>query len=116
MTYSTYMTYMTHTTYTTSETNLIPSHGGYRKLLSYQTATLVYDLTVEFCNKFVTAMRMRDQMVQAARSGRQNIAEGCQASGTSKKTRQLKALERQFLAQGGFTERLYNFRKKQRGY
>lgn len=187
---------MTNRTYTISGTNLIPSHGGYRKLLSYQTATLVYDLTVEFCNKFVAAMRMRDQMVQAARSGRQNIAEGCQASGTSKKTeiklvgvarasleellidyedflrqrglplwakdsteakevrmlayrndksyktyssclqnqakaantliclihqtnylldRQLKALEQQFLAQGGFTERLYNFRKKQRG-
>jgi len=72
-------------------TNLIPPHGGYRNLKSYQTATLVYDLTVEFCRTYTTyrtykSNRMTDQMVQAARSGRQNIAEGCQASGTSKKT------------------------------
>lgn len=70
---------------------LIPKHGGYRSLKSYQTTTLVYDLTVEFCRTYMTyktygSNRMTDQMVQAARSGRQNIAEGCQASGTSKKT------------------------------
>ena len=73
---------------------LIPKHGGYRDLKSFQTATLVYDLTVAFCNRYMTyranmtnrSNRMTDQMVQAARSGRQNIAEGCQASGTSKKT------------------------------
>ncbi len=65
---------------------LIQKHGGYRTLKSYQTTTLVYDFTFEFCNKFVKDYRMRDQMIQAARSGRQNIAEGCQASGTSKKT------------------------------
>ena len=53
---------------------------------SYQTTTFIYDLTVEFCSRFVKDWRMRDQMIQAARSGRQNIAEGCQASGTSKKT------------------------------
>jgi four helix bundle suffix protein len=64
---------------------LIPA-GGYRNLKSYQTATLVYDLTVRFCEQYVREHRMRDQMVQAARSGRQNIAEGSQASGTSKKT------------------------------
>lgn len=67
-------------------TTLIPPHGGYRNLKSFQTTTLVYDLTVDFCARFVKEARMRDQMVQAARSGRQNIAEGCQASGTSKKT------------------------------
>ena len=66
--------------------NLIPPHGGYRELKSFQSSTLVYDLTVEFCGRFVKEHRMQDQMVQAARSGRQNIAEGCQASGTSKKT------------------------------
>ncbi|MFH1620954.1 MAG: four helix bundle suffix domain-containing protein [Patescibacteria group bacterium] len=66
--------------------SLIPKHGGYRDLKSFQTSTLVYDFTVEFCGRFVREHRMRDQMVQAARSGRQNIAEGCQASGTSKKT------------------------------
>ncbi len=65
---------------------LIPKHGGYRTLKSFQSATLVYDLTIAFCDKYVREFRMRDQMVQAARSGRQNIAEGCQASGTSKKT------------------------------
>ena len=65
---------------------LIPAHGGYRTLKSFQNATIVYDFTVEFCKHFVKDYRMRDQMIQAARSGRQNIAEGCQASGTSKKT------------------------------
>lgn len=175
--------------------SLIPAHGGYRKLKSYQTATLVYDFTVEFCDRFVRDYRLRDQMVHAARSGRQNIAEGCQASGTSKKTeiklvgvarasleellidyedylrqrkltqwtkdhpvasavralayhenrsyatyksylqdahsaantllclihqanylldQQLRALEQQFLQEGGFTERLYKFRKAHR--
>ena len=99
----------------TNITNLIPPHGGYRKLLSYQSATMVYDFTVEFCKWYVENWtdktnktdetnrtdktdktkrpprrqywsRMSDQMIQAARSGRQNIAEGSQASGTSKKT------------------------------
>lgn len=65
---------------------LIASHGGYQKLKSFQAATLIYDLTVDFCARFVRDGRLRDQMVHAARSGRQNIAEGCQASGTSKKT------------------------------
>lgn len=73
-------------TYSTNMSNLIPPHGGYRKLKSWQTATIVYDLTVIFCREYVRENRMKDQMVQAARSGRQNIAEGCQASGTSKKT------------------------------
>src|SRR3972149_5209106 len=62
-------------------------HGGYRNLRSYQTATLIYDLTVDFCDHYIDKYsRTRDQMIQAARSGRQNIAEGSQASGTSKKT------------------------------
>jgi four helix bundle suffix protein len=66
---------------------LIPKHGGYRKLKSFQLAQLVYDITVRFCERFVDPRsRTRDQMVQAARSGVQNIAEGSQASGTSKKT------------------------------
>jgi restriction system protein len=68
-------------------TNLIPSHGGYRKLKSFQHSELVYDATVKFCDRFIDKRsRTHDQMVQAARSGRQNIAEGSQASGTSKKT------------------------------
>lgn len=66
---------------------LIPPHGGYRNLKSFQVAQLVYDITVRFCEKYVDSRsRTRDQMVQAARSGVQNIAEGSQASGTSKKT------------------------------
>jgi restriction system protein len=67
--------------------NLIPPHGGYRELKSYQYAEIVYDGTVAFCGKFVSLRsRTHDQMVQAARSGKQNIAEGSMASGTSKKT------------------------------
>lgn len=181
---------------------LIPKHGGYRKLKSFQTATLIYDLTVEFCAKHMTyktnmSHRTNDQMIQAARSGRQNIAEASQASGTSKKTelklvgvarasleellldyedflrqrrltlwekdsanaravrelgyrtdrsyetyrtymgnpesaanaaiclihqanylldQQIRALEKSFLDEGGFTERLYKARKEKRGF
>jgi len=66
---------------------IIPPHGGYRKLRSFQTAQIVYDATVVFCERFVDKFsRTRDQMVQAARSGVQNIAEGSMASATSKKT------------------------------
>lgn len=66
---------------------LLPKHGGYRKLKSFQLAQLVYDLTVRFCDRYIDKYsRTNDQMVQAARSGVQNIAEGSQASGTSKKT------------------------------
>ncbi len=66
---------------------LIPLHGGYRKLKSFQVAQLAYDVTVRFCERYIDRWsRTRDQMVQAARSGVQNIAEGSQASGTSKKT------------------------------
>lgn len=66
---------------------LIPKHGGYRNLKSFQIAQLVFDVTVRFCERYIDRFgRTRDQMVQAARSGVQNIAEGSQASGTSKKT------------------------------
>ena len=65
---------------------LIPLHGGYRKLKSFQVAQLAYDVTVRFCDRYIERRsRTHDQMVQAARSGVQNIAEGSQASGTSKK-------------------------------
>ena len=65
---------------------LIPKHGGFRKLKSFQVAQLVYDVTVRFCDKYIEKRsRTHDQMVQAARSGVQNIAEGSVASGTSKK-------------------------------
>jgi four helix bundle suffix protein len=66
---------------------LIPKHGGYRNLKSFQIAQLVHDVTVRFCDHYINKFsRTKDQMVQAARSGVQNIAEGSQASGTSKKT------------------------------
>lgn len=65
---------------------LIPPHGGYQTLQSYQMAEIVHDATVVFCNRFINIRsRTHDQMVQAARSGKQNIAEGSMASGTSKK-------------------------------
>ncbi len=61
--------------------------GGYRETCSFQTATLIYDATVWFCEKFLDSRsRTVDQMVQAARSGRQNIAEGSRASATSSQT------------------------------
>ncbi len=66
---------------------LIPIHGGYRKLKSFQVAQLCFDVTVRFCDRYVDKRdRTHDQMVQAARSGAQNIAEGSKASATSKKT------------------------------
>jgi len=68
-------------------TDLIQAHGSYRKLKTFQLARLVYDLTDRFCKKFVSKFsRTQDQMVQAARSGTQNIAEGSKASGYIKKT------------------------------
>lgn len=71
----------------TADESLIPIHGGYRKLKSFQVAQLVYDVTVRFCDRYIEKRsRTHDQMVQAARSGVQNIAEGSQASATSKKT------------------------------
>ena len=66
--------------------DLFSPHAGYRKLRSFQSARIVYDGTVIFCNKFIDKRsRTHDQMVQAARSGGQNIAEGSMASATSKK-------------------------------
>lgn len=65
----------------------IPPHGGYENLLSFQKARIVYDATVWFCGKYLRrGDRTNDQKIQAARSGKQNILEGSQASGTSKKT------------------------------
>jgi four helix bundle suffix protein len=69
------------------KSTLIPPHGGYQDLQSYQMSEIVYDATAVFCDRYVSPRsRTPDQMVQAARSGKQNIAEGSMASGTSKKT------------------------------
>ena len=65
----------------------IPPHGGYEDLLCFRKARIVYDGTVRFCERFLDKRdRTYDQMIQAARSGKQNILEGSQASGTSKET------------------------------
>ena len=178
---------------------LIPRRGNYQKLLSYQKAEVIYEMTYYFCERFLQkGDRTIDQMVQAARSGKQNIIEGCAASATSQKTeiklvnvakaslqelledyrdflrtrglkqwteqsvewqamrdlgkkhndaeffmalcpsrsaevianmaivliyqadyllfKQLERLEKDFLAEGGFTERMYRVRKQQRGF
>ncbi len=61
--------------------------GGYRHLKCFQITTIIYDATVYFCERFIPKhSRLVDQMVQAARSGRQNIAEGSRASATSSQT------------------------------
>src|SRR6266550_240317 len=70
---------------TADQPGFLPPHGNYAALLSYQKAEVVYDLTFRFCQRFLQrGDRTIDQMVQAARSGKQNIAEGSKASGTSK--------------------------------
>src|SRR5579864_2421580 len=80
-------TFLSEWTRMPEKESLIPKHGGYRKLKSFQIAQLVYDVTVRFCDRYIEKRsRTHDQMVQAARSGVQNIAEGSKASGTSKKT------------------------------
>lgn len=67
------------------DNTFIPPHGNYQELLSYQKAEVIYDLTFRFCGRFLKKSdRTIDQMVQAARSGKQNIVEGSKASGTSK--------------------------------
>ncbi|GAK51873.1 hypothetical protein U14_03119 [Candidatus Moduliflexus flocculans] len=70
-----------------NQNGFIPVHGGYRNLRSYQKAEIIYDGTVYFCHKFLEKRdRTNDQMIQAARSGKQNIAEASMASATSKET------------------------------
>jgi four helix bundle suffix protein len=70
-----------------SRDGFLPPRGNYRRLLSYQKAELVYDITFRFCERFLKrGDRTVDQMVQAARSGKQNIAEGNKASLTSTQT------------------------------
>ncbi len=75
----------------------IPPHGGYEDLLSFRKARMVYDATVRFCERFVDQRsRTHDQMVQAARSGKQNIL----------LDQQLRRLEQDFLKEGGLRERM----------
>lgn len=68
-----------------SDKSFIPPHGNYQDLLSYQKAEVIYDITFRFCGRFLKkGDRTIDQMIQAARSGKQNIVEGCKAAGGSK--------------------------------
>lgn len=68
-----------------SQEGFIPPHGGYEKLFCYSKTQIIYDATVRFCDRFIDRRsRTHDQMVQAARSGNKNIAEGSRLSGTSK--------------------------------
>jgi len=72
---------------TSAGADVIRPHGGYRQLRSYQVSAIIYDGTVEFCDLHIDRRsRTHDQMVQAARSGKQNIAEGSAASATSQTT------------------------------
>lgn len=67
--------------------HLIPRRGNYKSLISYKKADTIYQITYYFCSRYlVKGDRTIDQMIQAARSGKQNIIEGCAASTTSSKT------------------------------
>ncbi len=93
---------------------LIPPHGGYEKLQSYQMSVLVYDATVKFCDRFIDRKsRTHDQMVQSARSGNKNITEGSEVSGTSRKS-ELKLVG---VARGSLEELLGDYKDflRQRG-
>jgi hypothetical protein len=69
------------------DSGFIPPHGNYKELLSYQKAGTIYDLTCESCRRFLAKTdRTINQMIQGARSGKQNIVEGSKISATSKET------------------------------
>ena len=71
----------------TSPHTFLPQHGHYRHLRVYQVAEIIYDITFYFTQHYLQkGDRTIDQMVQAARSGKQNIAEGNQAAATSSET------------------------------
>jgi four helix bundle suffix protein len=89
-----------------ADENFIPAHGGFQDLKAFQKARIVYDGTVCFCRRFLEKRdRTVDQMVQAARSGKQNILEGSQASGTSKEM-ELKLVN---VARASLEERLEDY-------
>ena len=93
----------------------IPPHGGYEQLLAYRKSEIIYDATVRFCDRFIDKRsRTHDQMVQAARSGNKNIAEGSQISGTSKESE----LKLTGVARGSLEELLGDYRDylRQRGF
>lgn len=98
-------------TYSKNTDNLIPPHGGYRKLKSYQNAEIVFDLNNIFCERYVKSWKLREQMEGAGRSGKQNIAEASMDSGISKKT-ELKLLG---ISRGSLEELLLDYEDFLRG-
>ncbi|SRR6266496_801181 len=90
----------------------IPPHGGYEDLLAYQKALVVFQATARFCERFFEKRdRTIDQMVQAARSGKQNIIEGSKASGTSKEA-EIKLIN---VARASLEELLEDYKNFSRG-
>ena len=93
---------------TNGESNLIPKHGGYENMKTWQLADLIYDVTVRFCDKYVDRRsRTHDQMVQSARSGCQNLQEGSVDSAVSKKIE----LKLTGIAKGSLKELQRDFQK-----
>lgn len=89
-----------------SDNDFLPQRGNYRQLIAYQKAECIYDITYYFAHHFLSkGDRTIDQMVQAARSGKQNIAEGCSASTTSRET-ELKLIN---VARASFQELLVDY-------
>ncbi len=98
--------------HSTSPDGFIPPHGGYEGLASYQKALIVFDATRYFCRRFLArGDRTWDQMVQAARSGKQNIVEGSKVSGASKKLE----LNLTSVARASLEELLEDYRDFMRG-
>ena len=102
-----------HKSHAPNADRLLPPRGDYQTLLSFQKAEVVYDITFRFAHKFLSRSdRTVDQMIQSARSGKQNILEGSKAATTSKET-EIKltnvgraSLEKEFVEQGGLRERM----------
>ena len=100
-----------------SDTSTLGPHGGYRRLRSFRVTEIIYDATVAFFDRFVDKRsRMHDQMVQAARTGRQNIAEGSRASANLSQTelRLVNVARANFNEPPGYSERLAAARLKDR--
>lgn len=89
-----------------ADNDFLPQRGNYRNLIAYQKAECIYDITFYFANHFLAkGDRTVDQMIQAARSGKQNIAEGSSASTTSRETE----LKRINVARASFQELLVDY-------
>ncbi len=86
---------MTNKTYTTNTTYSQNPHGGYRKLLSFQTATIIYDLTVEFCKTYLSNPEAAANCLICLIHQANYLLD-----------RQIQALEKQFIQEGGFSENL----------